>query len=346
MANLIEAGKRGRDLVGQILRFSRQEKSQKGPLSVSAVVKEVIQLLRSTLPSTIQIDSRVDRGSLMIVADATQIHQMVMNLCTNAYQSMGNKHGTLGIILEKVTLESEKSYLSMSIAPGEYVRLTVTDTGKGIPPEIIEKIFNPYFTTKFAGEGTGLGLSVTIGVVQEHGGLIETRSEPETGTSFRVYLPFEQKTPKVEKASEVYVHTGRHEEIMVVDDQRFFLDVAREHLGSLDYSVEAFSSSSAALKRFQEDPDKFHLVISDQTMPEMTGLQLISELRRIRADIPILLCTGYNDTATENQLNHAENLKLLMKPVTRRELAEAVYDALQPGNTPEPRASADNRDVD
>ena len=334
---LLTAGARARDLVQQILRFSRQEKSSKGPVSVTAVVKEVVKLMRSTLPSTIRIDDHLEKGSLMITADATQIHQLAMNLCTNGYQAMRDRHGTLGINLCKVQLKSEKRFQSMSIPPGEYVRLTVSDTGDGIASEVMDKIFDPYFTTKQKGDGTGLGLSVTLGVVNEHGGLIDVRSALRHGTSFSVYLPFEQTTFESAEESDPYISTGKNEQILVVDDERFFVDVVAENLRGLGYGVEGFNSSVAALQRVHMAAEKFHLVISDQTMPEMTGLQLLSEIRQIRPDIPFILCTGYSDQSTEKNIMQAGNVHLLMKPVTRKELATAVYNTLNGNNALDPK---------
>jgi CheY-like chemotaxis protein len=333
--HILAAGKRARDLVRQVLHFSRQEKNFKGPLSVTSVVKEVVKLLRSTLPSTIDINLRLEKNSMMIWADATQIHQVIMNLCTNAYQSIGEKPGTLGISLEKTHLKHEKNFLSMSIPPGEYVRLTVSDTGGGIASHETDKIFDPYYTTKDIGKGTGLGLSVSIGVVAQHGGLIEVQSAPDQGASFSVYLPKEQKASSDTPKNKSCIRTGKNEQIMVVDDESLFIGVVTEQLGSLDYGIEAFTSSKAALQRFREASEKFKLVISDQTMPEMTGIELLAEIRKIRPDIPFIICTGYSDRKTEERLRQSENLNLLMKPVTRRELATAVFEILDRQSRPD-----------
>lgn len=329
LTRLLEAGQRARELVQQILRFSRQEKSNKSPLSLSAVVKEVIKLLESTLPSTIRIEAQVDKGAMIISADATQIHQVVMNLCTNAYQSMRDHFGTLNITLEKVLLESEKRFMSMAIDAGEYVCLTVSDTGEGIAPDNMDKIFDPYFSTKRTGGGTGLGLSVSVGIVKEHQGLIEAQSTPSNGSSFRVYLPFEQKAAATDAPKQAaYVHTGENERIMVVDDESFFLEIVSEHLATLGYRVEAYGSSIAALGTFRQAPDNYDLIISDQTMPEMTGRQLTSKLKEIRPEIPVILCTGYSDVPSEQEQQNGI-ASLLMKPVTRKELAEVVFSVLK-----------------
>ncbi|MCM2286148.1 MAG: transporter substrate-binding domain-containing protein [Desulfobacula sp.] len=328
LTRVLEAGHRAKDLVRQILTFSRKEETVMGVVAMTPLIKESIKLLRATLPATIQIDQNISARPDTTSGDPTQIHQVVMNLCTNAYHAMREKGGILTISLENIRLESGRKSLSMEIPPGDYLKLGIRDTGSGIPPQVLDRIFEPYFTTKKMNEGTGLGLSVTLGIVRSHNGLIELDSRVNEGTRFDIYFPLANQAEAKSPARAGSLPKGEGQRLLIVDDEFFFMDVVRETLGHLGYQVVACQSSLKALETFRQAPGKVDLIITDQTMPEMTGVQLIAEIRKTGSMLPILLCTGYSDTVTEQSARHYGINQFLMKPVTTDDLAWAVHDAL------------------
>ncbi len=318
---------RAKDLVQQILKFSRRNDSVMGGLSVLPILKESIKLMRSTLPSYIKIRERFNADADLIVGDPTQIHQVIMNLCTNAYHAIRDG-GALTISLQNVTFFEPKEFMSLKAPPGEYVKLTVSDTGQGIAMDILPRIFEPYYTTKKTNEGTGLGLAVVLGIVKSHNGLMQVESTPGLGSRFDVFLPLAKGMP-LEKAHITQgLSEGNGEKILVVDDEEFFVDVLREHLEAMGYDVTAGHSSRKILEIFKEEPFGFDLLITDQAMPEMTGFQLVSKVRKLNRDIPVILCTGYSEAASEETIRDYGINRLLMKPVSRRDLAAAVNDLL------------------
>jgi PAS domain S-box-containing protein len=318
---------RAKDLVQQILKFSRRNDSVMGGLSVLPILKESVKLIRSTLPSYIEIRERFNADADLIVGDPTQIHQVIMNLCTNAYHAIRDG-GALTISLQNVTFFEPKEFMSLKAPPGEYVKLTVSDTGQGIPEDILPRIFEPYYTTKKINEGTGLGLAVVLGIVKSHNGLMQVESTHGRGSRFVVFFPLAKGMP-LEKAHITQgLPEGNGEKILVVDDEEFFVDVLREHLEAMGYDVTAGHSSRKILEIFREEPFGFDLLITDQAMPEMTGFQLVSEVRELNRDIPVVLCTGYSEAASEETIREYGINRLLMKPVTRSDLAAAVKDLL------------------
>jgi PAS domain S-box-containing protein len=325
---VLDAGMRAQDLVQQILKFSRRDETIKGIISLSPIIKESIKLMRSTLPAFIEIQERIDADPDRITGDATQIHQVIMNLCTNAYHAMRDG-GALKISLEKRRIHNPKIFMSLKVTPGEYLKLSIEDTGHGIPVEVQERIFEPYFTTKKVSEGTGLGLAVVLGIIKDHDGCMEVESKPGEGSRFDVYFPMAKEEPRAEDIAKLPAPAGNGERILVIDDESFFLDVLREHLEDLCYRVTAHNSSRKILEIVREDPKGFDLMITDQTMPEMTGVQLVSEIRKLNPKLPVILCTGYSETVSEQSIQYFGIAKFLMKPITRQNLAWSVHEVLR-----------------
>jgi CheY-like chemotaxis protein len=285
-------------------------------------------MLRASIPSTIEINQHISTERTTVFGDATQIHQVFMNLCTNAYHAMRLKGGVLDIRLEPVCLLAPHPRLVGRLPAGEYVRLTVTDTGNGISPDVRERIFDPYFTTKNAEDGTGLGLAVVYGIVSEMKGDIEFRSEPDIGTTFEVYFPMAGYTGQ-ESIVAAESLSGGAEHILCVDDEVPITEIYQRSLKLLGYQVTVRTSSVEALGVFRARPDRFALVITDQTMPNMTGIELIDELREIRPKVPVILATGYSELINDDTIRDHRISKILMKPITRLDLASAIRDALE-----------------
>lgn len=328
LRRVLEAGNRAKELVQQILRFSRKEETVMGVVAMTPLIKESIKLLRATLPTTIRIDQRITAKPDTICGDPTQIHQVLMNLCTNAYHAMRENGGVLTISLENVTLESARKAMAIEVPPGTYLKLIIQDTGCGITPDVLDRVFEPYFTTKKVNEGTGLGLSVTLGIVRNHNGLIEVQSSIGEGTRFKIHLPLHNQAAAEKIRPAVDLPRGNGQRVLVVDDEFFFLDVVRQNLEYLGYQVTACQSSLKALEAYKQTSGKVDLLVTDQTMPEMTGIQLIAEIRKTGATMPVILCTGYSETVTEQSAKHYGINRFLLKPVTITDLAQAVHKAL------------------
>jgi PAS domain S-box-containing protein len=326
LAQVLQAGQRGKDLVKQILSFSRQEKLERAPVQVKGIVEETVKLLRASIPSNIEM--RLNLQSVAIVmADSTQISQVLMNLCTNAVSAMSDRGGILEVSLKDMELDADFVSRYPSLQPGSYLRLSVSDTGHGIAPSILGRIFEPFFTTKEKSMGTGMGLPVVHGIVQSLGGEITVYSKPGKGTTFNVFFP---KTKAVLTAGfEGARPLIRGEEsILFVDDEAQIVDIGKQILERLGYRVFTRTSSIEALEAFRAQPDKFDLVITDMTMPNMTGDRLAAALRRIRPDIPIILCTGFSERITEENAKYAGIQEFLAKPLLRQDMAEAVRRVL------------------
>jgi PAS domain S-box-containing protein len=317
---------RAKGLVEQILTFSRQEKTEPRLMKIQPIVKEIIKLLRSTIPTTISIKQEISSGPGPIKADPVQIHQLVMNLATNGYHAMEENGGVLMFGLKAVTLdESDTGFFDL--VPGDYVCLIVSDTGSGMDKALTKKIFDPFFTTKET--GTGMGLSVVHGIVTGMKGTIQVYSEPGKGTRFCVYLPLEKGPPAEEViAPEVSIPMGS-ERILLVDDDASIIDMEKMMLERLGYRVAHRTSSIEALEAFRVDPLKYDLVISDMAMPKLPGDKLAVQLLQLRPDIPILLCTGFSQKMTEEKIQALGVRGLLMKPVLMMDLAQKIREVLE-----------------
>lgn len=325
---ILHAALRSKDLVKQILEFSRQGDQDIKPIKLQPIVKEATKLLRSSIPTIIDIQQDIDPGCGVVVADPTQIHQVVLNLATNAYHAMENTGGRLNVNLKQVRLESDQSLLS-KLVPGEYALLTVADTGIGIEKDIMDKILDPYFTTKETGKGTGLGLSVVQGIVKSCNGDIRIYSEPGKGTEIQVYLPImDRKVDVIRTDRNEQPIRGGTEKIFLVDDEEAIIRMEQQMLERLGYIVTIRTGSVDALEAFKANPDSFDLVVTDMAMPNMTGVQLAGEIKKIRPDIPVILCTGFSYQVNDEKSKALGIQGFVMKPVVMRELAETIRKVL------------------
>jgi len=324
---VLTAGNRAKELVKQILAFSRQTEDHKIPMQPAAIVKEAINLLRSSLPSTITIKQDIDPDAGVILADPGQIHQIVMNLCTNAFHAMEVKGGTLTISLHTKTLGQEDLSTAPHMQPGTFVQLSIRDTGEGIMPEIREKIFDPFFTTKEVGKGTGLGLAMVYGIVKGCGGSIACDSRLGAGTEFLITLPTLEGTALHENESSESVPQGK-EHILLIDDEEILIELGKTMLERLGYHVTARRNSLDALITFQNQPDAFDMIITDQTMPVMTGVDLARRILQIRPEMPIILCTGYSSLITEDKAKAAGIKGFAMKPLAKKNIGELIRKIL------------------
>jgi PAS domain S-box-containing protein len=321
---VLYASHRAKDLVQQILTFSRKSEEKKAPVQISHLVKEALKFLRSSIPTTIEIREKIAGEIGIINANPTQMYQVIMNLCTNASYAMQKGGGILEVSLKNIDLDSHSAVQYPDIDPGKYLRLTVSDTGKGIAPEIIERIFEPYFTTKEKGVGTGMGLSIVHGIVKDHGGMVTVYSEPGKGSTFYVYIPLiqeEVKRPEIDEDAPIPTGT---EHILFIDDEPALADLGKQMLERLGYEVTSRTSSVKALELFKAQPDRFDLVVTDMTMPNMTGDRLARELMKIRPDIPVIICTGYSERITEEKTKRIGIKALVMKPYVMKDLASIV----------------------
>jgi len=321
------SSQRARDLVKQVLTFSRQRHQELIPLKLSLVVKENIKLIRSTFPSTIEICQDIKTESDTVLADPTQINQVLLNLCTNASHAMREAGGELTISLNDELLDSEDAGKYSDLNPGSYLRLTVSDTGHGIEPEVMNQIFEPYFTTKNVGEGTGMGLAMIHGIVKSYGGDITVESEPGKGTTFHVLLPRIEADVSPIAEHKIEIPKGS-ERILFVDDEKVAVDAFQQMLENLGYKVTARTSSIEALEAFRHNPDAFDLVITDMTMPNMTGKELAKELMAIRSDIPIVLCTGFSEQIDKDKAKAIGISAFVMKPIVMHEIAVTIREVL------------------
>jgi len=330
LQNSIKSALRAKSLVQQILAFSRQGKQERKPLDIRPIVKEGLKLLRASLPATIEIRQEIGQDLGTIEADPTQIYQVLMNLCTNAAQAMEKEGGILEISLENVEMKEEISTSLAGIEPGPYLRLRVSDTGHGIPPEILPRIYDPYFTTKEVGKGTGLGLAVANGIVKSYGGGIAVSSEVGKGSTFHVYFP-SIKVPSLtlEVGKVEPLPLGGRERVLFVDDEPGIVEVGQRYLEYLGYEVVARTSSLEALELFRVKKDHFDLVITDMTMPNLTGDRLAQELLKIRPDFPVILCTGFSERITEEKAKAIGIREFVLKPLVMLDLAKAIRRALE-----------------
>lgn len=324
---ILKAGHRAKDLVLQILAFSRQATVEKISMLPALMVGESLKMLRSSLPRTIEMRQDIDPEAGPIVAEPTQIHQIMMNLCTNAFHAMEETGGILTITLKSITMKDEQGVGAFNFQPKEYVRLSVGDTGIGIHPDIREKIFDPYFTTKGIGKGTGLGLAMVHGIVKNSGGWISCQSQLGEGTVFHVYLPVE-KGAALPETMEVEEVAGGDERILLVDDEEMLADMGKVMLSRLGYHVTVKTDSMQALKLFEKQPLAFDLVITDQTMPGMPGSDLARRMLQIRPALPIILCTGYSSQITEEKAKVLGIRAFIYKPLVRKNIAALIRKVL------------------
>jgi PAS domain S-box-containing protein len=324
---VLKSSKRASDLVKQILSISRQTARQPIFMELGPIVKESLKLLRASLPATIEIQQDINPEAGWILADPTEIYQVVMNLCTNAAHAMQDTGGVLGVRVKNISLDQPLSAFGLDLKPGPYLSLAVRDSGHGIPPEIMERIFEPYFTTKDVGEGTGLGLALVHSITRSCGGGIEVASEPGKGATIQVFFPVLENADQTESEPVLPLPRGS-ERVLLVDDEPDIVAAAKIILEKLGYQVEAFGNGQAALEAFWADPDRFDLVFTDQTMPQLTGLELAQEIVKVRPLLPIIICTGFSESLTPEQVRALGIGELLLKPLTPNKLADAVRRGL------------------
>jgi PAS domain S-box-containing protein len=328
---VMQAGARGKGLVERILAFSRSGLGERVPVHVQSVVEETLEILAASLLPQVRLEKRLDAGDTAVVGDATQLHQVAMNLCTNALQAMEHG-GVLTVVLDRESVPERRLLSHGALAPGPYVRLSVSDTGSGIPPAVLERMFDPFFTTKAVGDGTGLGLSLVHGIVADFGGAIDVATQAGVGTSFTVWLPTSGETPRLLAEPAGELPQGNGETVMIVDDQRSLVALAEETLAALGYEPVGFDSSVAALQAFRADPQRFDLVLTDETMPDLSGVELVREVRRVRPELPIVLMSGYSGAQLTARARAAGAGEVLRKPLVRRDIAEALGRALRPSH--------------
>ena len=324
----LKGARRGRDLVKQILTFSRKGNQEKRALSMCVILDEVFPLVRASLPATIDIKKTVLARSDTVLVDSTQMHQVILNLCSNAAHAMREKGGFLEITLAEECVAADERSLSMEQKkPGDYLRLSIADTGCGIKADDLERIFDPFFTTKSSGEGTGLGLSVVHGIVKGHEGYIDVVSKPGEGAVFHILLPREDTSALSDNQKDKSVRGGT-ESILVVDDEEMLIEMSKQRLERLGYIVTGSTDCAEALEMFRKSPDGFDLVVTDYTMPQMTGLDLAKELISIRPDVPIIMCSGFNESVPMEKVKETGIRGFFAKPIGKDDFAILVRNAL------------------
>ncbi len=328
LEQVLKSSHRASDLVKQILSISRQTEQKPVLMQLGPLVKECLKLLRASLPATIEIQQDIDAENDWILADPTEIYQVVMNLCTNASHAMADKDGILGVKLDTVELEAELPAYANNLKPGAYARLTIHDTGYGMSPEVMERIFEPYFTTKKAGQGTGLGLALVHSIVQASGGGITLASDPGKGSTFAVYIPRieEQEDGETEEVQPLQKGKGR---ILMVDDEVDIVNAAQIILEQAGYEVLTFTNSSEAWQTFQADPGRFDLLISDLTMPRLTGLELAKNILSLRPGLPIIICTGFSESISTEKASELGIKEVILKPLIPNNFIETIGNVLQ-----------------
>ena len=331
--HIISSGDRAADLIKQILTFSRQEQTPTPfkPLKIQYIIKSVLKMLRSSFPSTIKIHQNIDNHCHSVLADASQIHQVVMNLCTNARQAIGERHGEIAIELSEKTFgSSSNASRPIQLPPGKYVYLKISDTGCGMDEHTIKRIFDPFFSTKPKDHGTGLGLSVVHGIMNKHNSTIEVTSEVNKGTTFSLLFPTTSQDPPKPQENQKTV-TGGTERILLVDDEQQITEFLELQLNRLGYKVTPFCDSIKAVQFFRENSSDIDFVITDMTMPNMTGVELSREILSLRPELPIILFTGYSENIDDTKVLRIGIRKFLTKPLKKGELAQVIRDILDNG---------------
>jgi PAS domain S-box-containing protein len=328
LGSVLQASSRAADLIRQILSFSRQQRTERKPIQLRPVMEESLKLLRATLPATIEFGTSFAADAPTVLADATQIHQILMNLENNAWHAMRDRTGRLQVKLERRVVDAGEAAAQPQLRPGIYARVSVRDTGSGMDQATLGRIFEPFFTTKPVGDGTGLGLAVVHGIMHTHDGAITVESQPGEGTVFHLYFPAHVGEVTMTAPEAGPVPRGHGERVLWVDDEKVLVQLGQKMLGSLGYAVEVATQPAEALALVRADPKRFALVLADQTMPGMIGLTLASQLRQLRPDLPIILMTGYAASLTPAQLEAAGINRILLKPATVHALGTAVQAAL------------------
>ncbi|MGZ7065698.1 MAG: hybrid sensor histidine kinase/response regulator, partial [Candidatus Aminicenantales bacterium] len=327
LSQVLEAARRGKDMVRQIIAFSQQKEQERKPIAISPIINESMKFLRISLPKNIELHEKIEARSAMAVADPTQIHQVLVNLGSNAAHAMREKGGVLEIGLTTVSLDDKSASRFIGLKPGPYLCLTVRDTGHGMTPDVIERVFEPFFTTKKQGEGSGMGLAVVHGIVKGHGGAISLSSELGKGTEFAVYLPRVTGIRQAEKETTAPYPTGT-ERILFVDDEVMQVRAMSKLLEHLGYRAVGLTDPRQALEVFRRHPRAFDVLITDQTMPNMSGIELACEILKTRPDLPVIVCTGYSETLGEKEALAMGIKDFMMKPFSVREIAEAIRRVL------------------
>lgn len=331
--NVTHAAERAKVLVERILGFSRSSLGDRVLFNVQSVVTETLELLEASLPDSVHLQSKLEAGDAAVIGDPTDLHQVTMNLCTNAIQAM-DRGGVLGVDLERCDLAESRLLARGSLGPGPHVRLSVRDTGRGMPAEVLERMFDPFFTTKGIGQGTGLGLSLVHGIVSDLGGAIDVASKAGQGTRFDIWLPIEGEVPIPVIEPSPALPLGHGEIVMIVDDERALVDLAEESVARLGYEPVGFESSVAALRAFEAAPRRFDAVITDESMPDLVGTELALAIRRLRPSIPIILMTGHGSVALAERASAVGVNELLRKPLHARDLAESLARVLKSRSEP------------
>jgi signal transduction histidine kinase/ActR/RegA family two-component response regulator len=327
---ILVAGLRAKDLVHQILVFSRHADTKQKSTNMNDIVGEAIKLIRATIPSSIEIQNKLPIEPLVVFANPSQIHQVIINLCTNAFHAMENDGGIMWIELKKVSLTEHINFGYTAIPPGNYARITIGDNGHGIAPEDLDKIFDPYFTTKEQEKGTGLGLSIVNGIVASHRGYITVDSKLDIGTSFNIYFPVVEKSASVQiRSDDNDLPLGNGERVLVVDDEPSIAGFQKQCLERLGYRVDNYTNSIAALDSFTANPDSYDILVTDMTMPHLSGDLLVQRIREIRPEIPVILCTGFNEKADHRLCSTLKINCFLLKPVDRNKLAVSIKKVLK-----------------
>jgi len=328
LGQVLTASERARELVQQILTFSHRSEQELKPVTLNPIVRETLKLLRASLPKTIEIRQQIHEEHLTILSTPTHIHQVMMNLCTNAAHAMEEKGGILEITVEPFHVSPDTRCHDYSLLPGDYVRLAVSDTGCGIDKKIIHKVFDPFFTTKEVGRGTGMGLAVVHGIVKSHKGSVHVESQPGKGSTFEIFFPQILCKAAPEKKGETSLFTGNGR-ILFADDEELLLEVGKQMLERLGYDVDCCNDPVNALNLFRKNPAKFDLLLTDMTMPCMTGDMLAKEILKIRPDIPIILCTGYSENMSEEKAKDMGIKALLIKPLDISRLARVIHQVMK-----------------
>jgi len=325
--NVLTAATRGRALVEQILAYSRSQRGKRAPVDITHVVAETLELVRGSLPAGIRLEASGPESPLVVIGDATQLHQVVTNLCSNAIQAMSGG-GTLRVALETTDLSGERTLSHGTLGPGRYVRLSVEDSGSGMDEATLSRIFEPFFTTKEIGQGTGLGLALVYAIVTDSGGAIDVKSAPKQGSTFTIYGPLAEVALAAAEDTAAPAPRGNGERVLLIDDETPVLAGTAELLSRLGYEPVPFSDSHAALAAFEAAPGRFDVVITDEVMPGLTGTGLANVLRRRRPDLPIVLVSGYGGPLLTQQALAAGVSELLIKPLQSREIAATLARAL------------------